>query len=227
MQRETGKRQWRACAVAIAVVGSVLWTGDARAEFDFQFAANMNGAWLRRTPALSARRVSTSARDIAAGDIQTRGGLALLGFSADLDLTLDDRWKVPLLGGAAYWAVGSYPTTITSYDGSIAHLRPWSTFRADLLLPGVGRRWKHRRNMWGAAIRTGISFATMGGTVAAGTETVPLTTLTAATFLVQVEFEACRRLDPTTRVCAQVVPRLYEHELLNGLTFGLRMEWGR
>jgi hypothetical protein len=150
----------------------------------------------------------------------------MFGVGADVELTVDDRWKVPLVGGNAAWAVGSYDTVLTSFDGSIAHVRPWSTFRGDLLLPGIGRRWKHRRNMWAAAIRTGVSFATVDGAVAAGAESVPLD-LSARTLLVQVELEACRRLDPTTRVCLQLVPRLYEHELLNGLTFGLRMEWGR
>jgi hypothetical protein len=51
--------------------------------------------------------------------------------------------------------------------------------------------------------------------------------LRAASFLVQAELEACRRLDPTTRLCLQVAPRIFDHELLNGVMFGLRMEWGR
>lgn len=160
------------------------------------------------------------------GSLRTGRSIGMLGVGADVDLTLDDRWKLPLFGGNVWWAVGPYDALMTSFDGSIARLRTWSTFRGDILLPGIGRRWKHRRNMWAAAVRSGISFTTMGGTVAAGTETVPLD-LSAATFLVQVELEACRRLDPTTRVCLQVVPRLYEYELLNGVTFGVRMEWGR
>lgn len=234
MRRETfveqrGHTPWsgvrrRTCAgVAFALFVA---SRDARADFDFQLATSCSGAWLRRTPTLSATSISTSARDIAPGEIKTRGGLAMLGVSADIDLTLDDRWKVPFVGGSAYWAVGSYDAVVTSFDGSIARLRPWSTFRGDLLLPGLGYRWKHRRNMIGANVRTGVSFASMGGTVASGAGTVDLS-LSASTFLVQVEVEACRRLDPTTRVCLQVVPRIYEHELMNGFTVGLRMEWGR
>lgn len=224
---EDRARRGRAVAIMVGGVTALLMTArEARADFDFQFATNMNGAWVRQSPTLSARSVSTSARDIAAGDVETGGGLAMLGPSADVDLTIDDRWKVPLVGAAAYWAVGSYDTTVTSLDGSIARVRPWSTFRADLFLPGVGRRWKHRRNMWGAAIRTGVSFVTVGGSVAAGSESEPLS-LGATSFLLAVELEACRRLDPTTRVCIQVVPRVYDHELMNGLTFGVRMEWGR
>lgn len=223
MRRSSGGRRR---AAVLTVLGACFVSHDARADFDFQFATSVSGGWLRQTPSFASKPVSTNARDIGANDVKMRGGLGMLGVGGDMELTLDDRWKVPLLGGVAWWAVGSYDTTVTSVDGSIARVRPWSTFRGDLLLPGIGRRWKHRRNMWAAAVRTGVSYASMGGTVAAGAEAAPLD-LTAVTFLVQIELEGCRRLDPTTRVCLQVVPRLYEHELLNGVTFGLRMEWGR
>jgi hypothetical protein len=229
MGRGRGKLTSRTGAgvTATLLVASVcLCSREARADVDFQFAAGMSGGWLRRTPAFTARDVETSARHIGEGAVRTGPSLAMLGIGGDIELTIDDRWKLPLVGGNAWWTVGSYDTTVTSLDGSIAQVRPWSTFRGDVLLPGIGRRWKHRRNMWAAAVRSGLSFATMDGTVAAGVESVPLV-LRATTFLVQVELEGCRRLDPTTRICLQVVPRLYEYELLNGLTFGLRMEWGQ
>ncbi len=227
MQRRIeGIKSTRLAATALVFAGAITCTRDARADFDFQFATSFGAGWLRQTPTLTAREVSTSAREMGEGPIRTGRSLGMLGVGADLDLTIDDRWKVPLFGGNAWWAIGSYDSLVTSFDGSIANLRTWSTFRGDVLLPGIGRRWKHRRMMWAAAVRSGISFTTMGGTVAAGGETYPLD-LRAATFLVQVELEGCRRLDPTTRVCLQVVPRLYEYELLNGITFGVRMEWGR
>ena len=220
----TKRRAW--AVVGMLVAPMCLVSQDARADTDFQIATHVSGAWLRQMPSFGAKEVTTSARELADGRIRTAGGLAMMGLGADVELTVDDRWKVPLFGGNAFWAIGSYDAIITSHDGSIARLRPWSTIRGDLLLPGVGHRWKHRRNMWAAAVRTGVSFATMGGSVAAGTETVPLE-LDAATFLVQLELEGCRRLDPSTRVCLQVVPRLYEHELFKGVTFGLRFEGGR
>lgn len=209
----------------LVLVASVS-ASEARADVDFQVATTVSGAWLRETPDLDAKSVTTSARDVGAGRVRTGGGLAMAGVGGDVELTIDDRWKVPLFGGMFFWAVGSYDATITTFDGSIARLRPWTTVRGDFLLPGVGRRWKHRRNMWGVAVRTGVSVAAMGGSVAAATETAALE-MSAGTFLLQLELEGCRRLDPTTRACLQVVPRLYEHQLLNGLTVGLRMEWGR
>jgi hypothetical protein len=217
-------RAWGAGLLAATL--ALCATREARADFDFQFATTVNGGWLRHTPTLTSRPVSTEARDISDGRLRTGRALAMLGLGADVELTLDDRWKVPLVGGNVAWAVGSYDSLVTSVDGSIASVRPWSTFRGDFLMPGVGRRWKHRRNMWAATVRTGVSILTMGGSVAAGAGSVDLD-LKAATFLVQLELEGCRRLDPTTRVCLQIVPRIYEHELLNGLTVGLRMEWGQ
>ena len=61
---------------------------------------------------------------------------------------------------------------------------------------------------------------------APGTDTVPLD-LSAASIVLQAEIEACRRLDPTTRVCLHVAPRFYDFSAANGITAGIRMEWGR
>lgn len=121
--------------------------------------------------------------------------------------------------------MGSYDAVVTHVDGSVARLRPWSAYRADILLPGIGYRVKHRRLMFAAAVRTGISVLKMYGSVAAGAERAALDA-TGASFLLQAELEACRRLDPTTRACLFVAPRLYEQRLINGATFGFRMEWG-
>jgi hypothetical protein len=210
----------------VTVVASELSESRAQADFDVQYAVGVDGAWLRHAPVFSTKALGTSARTIGSSEIAPGRGLGLLGVSADIDLTFDDRWRVPIMGSSLAWAIGSDDETVTSLDGSIAHERPWTTFRGDLLLPGFGRRWKHRRYMWSAVARTGVSWLAMRGSVAAGGESVPLD-LSAATFLLQVELEGCRRLDPTTRACLQLVPRVYEHEWGSGLTFGFRMEWGR
>ena len=218
-------RWWRGLASAFALA-SYLVTRPAAADADFQFAVGLNAGYLRKIPSLSADKVSTSARDIAAGDVRARGGLWLLGGTVDLQLTIDDRWTVPLLGATAMWATGQAAPIGSSLDGSIAQLRPHTAFRGDVLLLGLGRRWKHRRFMYGIAARTGVSWISMDGDVAAGASRTALD-LAATTFLFTVEAEGCRRLDPELRMCFQVVPRVYEHQFLNGVTFGLRMEWGR
>lgn len=213
--------------VALAVVLLGATARPAHADWDFQLGTTLAGGWLRETPTYTTEKLSTSARDLRESSVRSRGGLAMMGLGFDLDLVIDDRWKVPTLGANTFWAVGSYGTLITSADGSVARLRPWSTWRADLLLPGIGRRWKHRRYMIEAALRTGVSWVQVGGSVAAGSGRVELGDTQAVTFLVQAEIEGCRRLDPTARVCIQIVPRLYEHSWLNGGTIGVRYEWGR
>ena len=205
-------------ALGLAVAPAFL-APPARADYDFQIGASLNGGWLRRMPSLRSAAVLTPS-------LRSDFGLALLGFETDLEVVVDDRWRVPLFGGALYGALGAYDRQVTSYDGSIARIRPWSAMRLDLLLPGVGYRWKHRRTMWGVAVRTGYSVYEVGGSVADGAYSLPIE-LGASTFVVQAELETCRRLDPTFRVCAQIVPRVYEYEIFNGLTFGLRLEWGR
>lgn len=212
-------------ALTLVLLGAT--ARPARADWDFQMSASMGGGWLRETPEYSTEPISTFARDIGEGRVKSRGGIAMVGLGMDTELVVDDRWKVPTVGANVYWAVGSYPTLVSSLDGSIIHLRPWTTWRGDILLPGIGRRWKHRRYMVEASIRTGVSWLQAGASVASGGERVELTGVQAVTFLVQAEVVGCRRLDPTTRVCIQLMPRLYEHRWLNGGTIGLRMEWGR
>lgn len=198
----------------------------ARADFDFQLSMGMNGRWMRTMPALAAPALTTNARDLAAGDVPLRGALTMLGGYVDVAVTLDDRFVVPIFGGAYYTALGSYDAIITSREGSIVRAQPWTASSVDLYLPGLGYRIKKRRWMFGAAVRTGASFFWMDGLLADGAEFAPME-MKRATFLLQGELEACRRLDPTTRVCLQVAPRIYEHELMNGVMFGLRAEWGR
>ena len=66
---------------------------------------------------------------------------------------------------------------------------------------------------------------TSGSVSGAGAST--LMTLSGTSLLVQAEIEACRRLDPMTRMCLQAAPRIYDFGFVNGATFGLRVEWGR
>ncbi len=218
------QRRWGLNLIAVALV--VTTSRDASADWDFQFATSVGGAWLRETPALDSEAVSLTSRRIGEGQLRSRGGLAMLGFGMDTEFTIDDRWKVPLAGYNAWWATGNYDAVNTSFDGSIAQTKPWSAYRIDILLPGFGRRIKLRRNLVSFTLRAGASRLKMDGTVADGAGVADLE-LTRWTFLAQIELEACRRLDPTTRICLQVVPRIYEHEFMNGLTVGLRMEWGR
>src|SRR5437899_2425684 len=102
----------------IAIIGAfVLIAHDARADFDFEFTTTFAGAWLRQTPSFTMKPVATSARSLGENSVRIRRDLGMLGLGADVNLTIDDRLRVPLVGGAFWWPVGSYDRAITSVDG--------------------------------------------------------------------------------------------------------------
>lgn len=210
----------------VAVVVVLLTPSSARADVDFQLAGTAGAAWMRSLPALTTPSTTTAAREVPEARVPIGGSLTWVGAGFELGMTVDDRIVIPGLGIAGYGAVGTYDTVVTSADGSIARAHPWSAYRLDILLPGIGYRWKHRRYMFEADVRTGVSAMYMGGSIAGGAGDSP-TTLSAFSGVVEARLEACRRLDPVTRVCLQVAPRIYDFGFMNGGTLGLRVEWGR
>jgi hypothetical protein len=216
-------RHRRAALVCAAVV---LAAPVAHADVDFQVAAGAGVSWIRTMPTLTSDPVSTAAREVPAHDVPIGGSVGALGGSLDLSIITSDRWFIPMAGFGAYGAVGSYPTVLSSVDGSIARIRPWSTYEIDILLPGIGYRVIRRRFMFSASLRSGVSSLHVGGSIAGGNDTQPVS-YSGFSPLIQAEIEACRRLDPVTRVCLQAAPRVYNFGIVNGATFGLRVEWGR
>lgn len=220
-------RQSHRLALAASVGAALaLAAASAHADLEYQVAGGVGVSWIRTMPTLRSASVTTAARELPEHDVPVGGSVAALGGSFDLSLVVDDRWSVPGFGFGAYTAIGRYDAITTSVDGSIARLRPWSTYEVDLLLPGLGYRVKRRRFMVSASLRTGISGLHVGGSVAGGAEEQQLS-LSGLSPMLQAELEACRRLDPITRACIQIAPRLYDFGIMNGATFGLRVEWGR
>lgn len=217
---------------AVSIIGPlsaamVLFARPASAtDVDFQIAGSAGVSIIRTMPSLKSGAATTFAREVPAHDVPIGGSVTAIGGGFDLSLIIDDRWAIPAFGLGGYGAVGSYPAIVTSIDGSIAHVRPWSTYEIDLLLPGVGYRVKRRRFMFSASVRTGVSVLHVGGSVAGGGDEQPIT-LSGVSPMLQAELEACRRLDPITRVCVQIAPRIYDFGIMNGATLGLRVEWGR
>ena len=209
------------------MTASILATAPpARADFDIQAAFSGGVSWRRSHPALTNERTLTAAREVPEGKVPIGGALTAVGVGVDLGVTVDDRWIIPAVGIAGYGAVGSYDTIVTSADGSIARVRPWTTYEIDALLPGIGLRMKQRRFMFSASIRSGVSYMHSSGSVSGAAHSA-LMSLSGTSLLVQAEIEACRRLDPMTRMCLQVSPRIYDFGFVSGATFGLRVEWGR
>jgi hypothetical protein len=214
-----------ACAFVVAGCGVCLPL-TARADYDIQLSYTNGVSWKPSMPALSNELTHTAARDVPEGKVPIGGALTAVGAGLDIAMIVDDRWTLPLGGFAAYGAVGSYSSIVTSADGSIARVHPWTTYQLDALLPGLGLRIKERRWMFSATVRTGVTYLHADGVIAGGGgETT--TSFADASFLLQAEIEACRRLDPTTRLCLQVAPRVYDFGFMNGATVGLRVEWGR
>jgi hypothetical protein len=214
-------------AVGVVVgIAIVVHPVPARADVDFQLAGTTGAAWMRALPALRSPALSTAARDVPDARIPVGGSLTWMGAGLEIGMTVDAHIVIPGIGVAAYAAVGSYDTVLTSADGSIATVRPWSAYRIDMPLPGIGYRVKERRWMFQADVRTGLSVLSMNGTIAGGSSETE-TSLTAISGVLVAEVEACRRLDPVTRVCVQVAPRIYDFGFMNGGTLGLRVEWGR
>lgn len=226
--RRVGIRVGICTGLGLAVMGAAAPEREARAnDLDFEVIAGAGVAWRRTMPTLETTSpTTTAAREVGESRVAIGGPMVALGGSFEVAMTVDDRIVIPVLGFAGYGAIGSYDTIVTSVDGSIARVRPWTTYEIDVLLPGIGYRLKQRRYMFGASLRSGVSALNVSGTIAGGANETPFSA-SGLSLLVQGELEACRRLDPVTRVCAIVAPRIYDFGFMNGATFGLRVEWGR
>jgi len=224
--RVKARHHLRTAALGGACAAVVLASRPARADFDLEVAAGAGVTLFRTLPTLQSERVETSARTVEAQDVPLGGAVTALGGSFDIGVVVGDRWVLNGFGVGLWGAVGSYPAIVTGVDGSIARARPWTMFDVDFTLPGVGYRLKRRRWMFGAGVRTGISIMHVSASIATGADAQDMS-LTGVSVMLQAELEACRRLDPVTRVCLQVAPRIYDFGIMNGGTLGLRMEWGR
>lgn len=188
--------------------------------------AGVELGWIRTTPTLAFDDVvATPLRTLRAGQLGSAGPLTFLGGHFDTSIVAADQWVFPLVGAGAYWAVGDTPRTLTTLDGSFVELRPWTTHRIDVLLPGVGVRMKARRWAFAVTVRAAYTFLGMNAAIANGAST-KVAEATASAPSLRMSVEACRRLDPTNRACLFVAPNLYEVSFLNGGSIGLRWEWG-
>jgi hypothetical protein len=154
------------------------------------------------------------------------GPLTLGGVGADFGVSIDERIIVPILGFGFETALGQSPRVLTGIDGALAEVRPWTAWKYDIGMPGLGLRFKERRWMFSFLLRPGISLLFMKGSVAAGADTNDLTLYTPSLYA-RAEVEACRRFDPTERVCVFVAPTMYVgFGFVAGASAGVRWEIG-
>ncbi len=184
--------------------------------------------WYHRLPSLSfaSDPEQVPGRDVAARRLP-RTPNALLGRGGvSLGLRINDRWVVPVVGmSVGLGMLGSNPRVVTSSDGSMVTVFPRVT-QLTFLLPGIGHRWTRRRWELSASARTLATYTAMPASVATsgGATEVVIDTWSIGA---RAEVDACRRLDPTNRLCLVVAPHLYESGFLNGGSVGLRWEIGR
>lgn len=193
------------------------------AEPDVRFDAFVHR--LLALPRLSFDDGARAATRVASGTYPASGGVTFAGAGFSLGATFSDHWLVPFFGADFSAAIGPSDRVLTSLDGSLADLRPWTARKLDVWLFGVGYRMKKRRWMFQAVFEPGVSAIWVNGAIATGRDAVDVRT-SAVSFAARVDFEVCRRFDPTNRGCLFFAPSVYEFGLLNGGSVGVRWEFG-
>jgi len=217
----------------LGALGAVLVTAaDARARpSTLEMEGGLQAAFLRMNsvPALNLPEGagSTSLRSFSTTTPAGDAALGLAGVQADGALVFSGRYRFVLTGFALYGAVGPSARVMGTMDGSAAEVRPWTTWRADVLLPGFDVRFTHRRWLFAMGARTGIGILTMRGAIVSGATKEEIDPVPYAySFVLRGSGEVCRRLDPVQRACVVVAPSVYDFGWLNGAQVALRWEVG-
>ncbi len=214
------------CALAFAVIfgGSSSARADRGSGLDWSLASPID--WMPYVPTLSVPTTETSARTIQGGTLPSVGSLYFAGLQVDSSFVYKRRLVVPLLGVSGALAVGNSSAVVSSLDGSIAEERPWTAYRLECLLPGLGVRFTVRRWSFAGSVRAYVVGLGMDATVASGAGSSDVSTPSRFGLGARADLEGCRRLDPVNRICVYVAPTLYEFGLVNGGSAGLRWELG-
>ena len=224
---------------AASVLGSLACATEAAAydRNEANFSVDVRDYYLHTMPGFSfSDPLITPLRSVS-GNLPSTGEQHFLALGIDTTFIRNNTWEFPLFGFVVGGAVGQSPSVVSSLNGSLVYLRPWTAGMMSVLLPGVGLRTNLRRWKFSIDVRTAVSFTWMGMTVANGSNWIDPTNQTdgngnaqngpfAITFGVHGNVEACRRLEPTERLCLFVEPHLYEYTPFNGASAGLRWEVG-
>src|SRR5262249_45786708 len=105
--------------------------------------------YLRRMPTFDlGDTTDLKFRTLGPGRLPSTGPQHFLAFYTDSDLVYDDHLVFPMLGIGAMGAIGQSPRVVTSVDGTIVDMHPWTSWGISFLLPGIGYRFKERRWMF-------------------------------------------------------------------------------
>lgn len=208
------------------VVATVAYAGSARADVEANLRLGAEALFYRSIPTLTLPEpVFTAARGEREGQVAMEGGLRAVGLVADSGLVVDRRIAIPMIGMGVATAVLGHSAVRSSLDGSIVTARPWEALIADLRLPGIGVRSTVRRWFFEANVRAAVAFIKVPIWVSDGAETSS-TQGTVVMPAARAEVTVCRRLDPENKMCATLIPKIYEGAFMNGGSVTLTWHWG-
>jgi hypothetical protein len=224
----TLSRRLAACIV-LASAAVAAPSAAAPTTHDWELSLDARALYLRDMPRFEIDAPTpTARRSVGTGWLPSTGTQPFNGLGADSAYVLDQRWQFPIFGIVVAGAIGESPRVISSVDGTIVAMKPWTSGAFSFLLPGVGVRGKSRRWLFDASVRPVATVVWMSTQYGSGEVQDGATSIIQASTLgARGHLEVCRRLDPDDRLCAFVDPHIYEFSAMNGGTIGLRWEWGR
>ena len=204
-------------------------THERPGRHDGEVSFDVRDYWLRSMPTFSMGQTTPiGVRTVGDGVLPSTGDQHFLGFGVDTKYIYNQRYEFPIFGLVGGGAIGQSPRVVTSLDGTMVDMKPWTAGAFTFLLPGVGLRFKERRWMFSANVRMAATFVWEQVSFASGRsmdDSPP--TLWASTFGARAHLEVCRRLDASERLCLFIEPHLYEFNAMNGGSAGLRWEIGQ
>jgi len=222
------RRVRRIVPASALVAGAIVVASPARAEVSaIEASFDVQLQHLRAMPNLehSASQLGDFGRNLPETDIGTGNAESFLGAGFGIEAVVHDRVRLPILGFSLASAIGSSPRVFGSIDGSIVEVDTWKSGLLTVLFPGYGFRIKDRRWMFEGAAQPGLAYLFTSGAVAQGAARYDAS-FHAASFLVQVDLAACRRIDPVERACLFAAPAIYEFGVFQAWTVGFRWELG-
>jgi hypothetical protein len=223
---KSGRARWLLRAGAITVVLAVTSSASADRGTGLDGSLSALALWMPYVPTLAVPLTETPVRTIQGGTLPPSGPLYFGGVAVDSSFVHRGHLVIPLLGVSGALAVGQSDAVTSSLDGSLAEERPWTAFRFEFLLPGLGVRATVRRWSVSATLRPYVVGILMDATVATAGGSSDLSTPSRVGLGLRGDLEGCRRLDPLNRFCVFVAPTVYDFGSLNGGSAGVRWEVG-
>lgn len=224
------RRAWLALPVAVC---ATLVPEGARAD-GYQFGFDLRHEWMRPVPSLKVHEQTGELRDVRDGRLPSYGAQHFLGLGLDMAWAYRDRWVFPLIGVTLATAVGPSSRAVSSLDGAIVEVRGWTSRYVGVALPGLGLRFKERRWMFQGLARPYLENVWVNASLFQGVHSQDLEGVWGVAASIRLDAEVCRRLDPETRLCVLVAPRLFSFAAgapvgapLAGAGFAVRWEVGR